>query len=104
MPFTLDANTEACLKVLCSKYAVRRLKLFGSAVGETFDPQRSDLDFLVEFDGPPVDMRLGTQFFGFLDELQALFERRIDLLEEGAIENSHLRKSAQESAVTLYAA
>ena len=35
---------------LCRQFHVRRLDLFGSAAGDDFDPARSDLDFLVEFD------------------------------------------------------
>jgi len=37
------------LAALCAKYRVRQLALFGSALGEEFDPATSDLDFLVEF-------------------------------------------------------
>ena len=59
---------------------------------------------LVEFGEPPAGMRLGTQFFGLLEELQDLFRRPIDLLEESAIENSRLLRTAQAEAVTLYAA
>ena len=99
----LESNGER-LEALCRNYDVRRLSLFGSAVRVDFDPQSSDLDFLVEFGDPPEGMRLGTQFFGFLRELEQLFGRHIDLLEESAIENSRLRKSAQSSAVTVYAA
>lgn len=36
---------------LCRGRRVRRLRLIGSAAGEDFDPERSDVDFLVEF-GP----------------------------------------------------
>lgn len=104
MAFTLDTASQAGLDALCEKYAVRRLKLFGSAAGESFDANRSDLDFLVEF-GPPKDgMRLAVQFFGFAEELEALFGRKVDLLEESAIENSRLKQTAQEQAVTLFAA
>lgn len=48
-------------------------------------------------------MRLGAQFFGFMDELGALFQGPIDLLEESAIENSRLLRNVREGAVTLYA-
>lgn len=48
-------------------------------------------------------MRLSVQHFGFKEELEALLGRKVDLLEEPAIENSHLRKSAEASAVILYA-
>ncbi|GIK32936.1 MAG: hypothetical protein BroJett009_19280 [Armatimonadota bacterium] len=101
---SLDRATSDTLAELCRKYAVRRLKLFGSAVGEGFDPVRSDLDFLVEFDEPPPGMRLGEQFFGLLEGLQEFFQRPIDLLEEPAIENSRLLRNARAGAVTLYAA
>lgn len=99
-----DPATSEALAALCGKYAVRRLKLFGSAAGEGFDPERSDLDFLVEFDDPPQGMRLSTQYFGLLEDMQTLFQRSVDLLEESAIENSRLLRSAQAGAVTLYAA
>jgi predicted nucleotidyltransferase len=37
------------LRELCRTYAVERLEVFGSAADSSFDPQRSDLDFLVTF-------------------------------------------------------
>jgi len=37
------------LSALCRQYGVRRLDVFGSAANGRFDPARSDLDFLVEF-------------------------------------------------------
>lgn len=49
-------------------------------------------------------MRLSAQFFGFLEELEDLFGRRVDLLEESAIENVRLKQSAESSAMILYAA
>jgi len=89
---------------LCKKYAVRRLKLFGSATGSEFNDNKSDLDFLVEFGPPPIGMRPGVQFFEFVDKLEEILKRPVDLLEESAIENSHLRRSVMASAVTVYAA
>ena len=38
------------LRELCRRFHVRRLDLFGSAAGDDFDAERSDLDFLVEFE------------------------------------------------------
>src|SRR3972149_4812325 len=103
MPFEVSQETYTKLQSLCRQYAVRRLRLFGSAAGSEFDATRSDLDFLVEFDAPPAGMRLGTQYFGLLEEMQKLFGRKVDLLETSAIENTRLRKSAEAGAVTLYA-
>ena len=41
------------LDELCRRFHVRRLDLFGSAAGDDFDAERSDLDFLVEFEPTP---------------------------------------------------
>jgi predicted nucleotidyltransferase len=49
-------------------------------------------------------MRLATQFFSLLDDLEELFGRRVDLLEESAVQNSRLQKSIAATSVTLYAA
>ena len=35
------------LEELCRRYHVRRLELFGSAASGEFNPEHSDLDFLV---------------------------------------------------------
>lgn len=44
----IEENYES-LKRLCKKYHVKRFEVFGSALtGEGFDPENSDLDFLVD--------------------------------------------------------
>ena len=45
-------NIEA-LRELAIKHRVERLDLFGSAAREDFDPETSDLDFLVTFEPMP---------------------------------------------------
>ncbi len=37
------------LKALCEQHGVERLALFGSALRDDFDPEKSDLDFSVTF-------------------------------------------------------
>ena len=89
---------------LCRKYGVRSLRLFGSAVREDFNSNSSDLDFLVIFDRPADASGAATQFFGLLDDLESLFGRKVDLLEELAIENPYLKSNVLQEARTLYAA
>ena len=103
MAFVLEERTRSSLENICRKYAVRRIKVFGSALREDFSEESSDLDLLVEFDDPPSGMRPAAQFFGLHEELQDLFTRRVDLLEESAIENVRLKQNALAGAVTLYA-
>jgi uncharacterized protein len=94
---------RAQLDELCRRYRVRRLDLFGSATRDDFDPQRSDLDFLVEFE----DYRLenaSDRYLGLMVDLEDLFGRRIDLVSTKAIENPYFRKEILRTRVPLYAA
>jgi uncharacterized protein len=38
------------MRALCRRFHVRRLDVFGSAARGDFDPEHSDVDFIVEFD------------------------------------------------------
>lgn len=88
---------------LCARYHVRRLELFGSAAGDHFDPNTSDLDFVVEFQDLPAGQHADA-YFGLLEGLQKLFDRPVDLLMTSAIENPYLIESIQATRTTLYAA
>ena len=72
------------LKRLCLTYAVRRLDLFGSASTGMYDPDESDLDFLVEFQ-PAALNAYADAYFGLLEALGRLFGRPVDLVVESAI-------------------
>ena len=91
------------LAALCRKYAVKRLRLFGSAVEGEFDLASSDLDFLVEFN-PPVGMNVFHQFIDLKLELEELFARRVDLVTWKAVKDPVFRERAEETAIELYAA
>lgn len=75
----------------------------GSAATGEFDPETSDLDFLVEFvDKPPGGM--AHAYFGLLDSLSELFDRRVDLVSTRAISNPYFLKSVNESRRPVYVA
>ncbi len=59
---------------LCQTHHVRRLSVFGSAVRDDFDPERSDVDLLVEFasDG---HFRYAPNFFSLQRCLSSLLVR-----------------------------
>ncbi|HEX5501027.1 MAG TPA: nucleotidyltransferase domain-containing protein [Thermomicrobiales bacterium] len=88
---------------LCRRYAVARLEIFGSAVTGTFDTARSGLDFLVAFQPHPSLSRF-EQYFGLWEELQALFDRSVDLVMVDALRNPHFIRSVNASRRLLYAA
>lgn len=88
---------------VCRRFHVRRLELFGSAATGEFDPERSDIDLLVEFvrDAP---QRALDGYFGLKEELEALLGRPIDLVGDSAIVNPYLRSGIDQSRKLVYAA
>ncbi len=59
---------------MCRCYGVERLDLFGSAAkgqGGGFDPEKSDLDFVVSF-VPRTPARLFDRYFGLKEDLEEL--------------------------------
>jgi hypothetical protein len=98
----VEENRKA-LKDLCLKHRVRRLELFGSAADQGFDPESSDLDFLVEFQQLRGN-EYADAYFGLLEDLKALFHREVDLVVESAVKNPYLRQSIDRSRKLLYAA
>lgn len=94
---------EPKLGEVCRSFHVRRLEMFGSALGEEFDPERSDLDFLVEFAPLPAGV-YSDNYFGLLNALEGLFQRRVDLVVGSAIRNPYFREGIERNKALLYAA
>jgi predicted nucleotidyltransferase len=90
MPFDIGKYLGQ-LREFCEQYGVVRLDLFGSAVRDDFNEEHSDPDFLVTFDEPPK-MGYADRYFGLLEDLQKLFNRKVDLVEEKAIKNPYFRR------------
>lgn len=94
---------RAELAELCRRHHVSSLSLFGSAVRDDFDPERSDLDFLVEFEPLPAG-QYANAYFGLLESLSQLFGRPVDLVVASAIRNPYFRQSVERTRTLLYAA
>jgi len=102
LPALIDSH-RAEIADICARFGVRTLELFGSAASGAFDAARSDLDFLVEFDGARPLKPL-EQYFGLKEALEALFARPVDLVEAGASSNRYFLESVNKSRRLLYAA
>ncbi len=97
----IESNLETIAK-LCRRYGVRKLEVFGSILRGDFDPVRSDVDILVEFEA-----NAAASFTNFLDlkeSLESLFGRRVDLVELRAVRNRRLRYHIERSKSAVYAA
>jgi predicted nucleotidyltransferase len=99
----ITKNLKA-IEELCVFYQVQRLELFGSAINDnSFDPQNSDLDFLVEF-RPLRQGEYADTYFGLLEALENLFNRHVDLVMVRAIKNPYFLEAINKSRKVLYAA
>jgi len=93
-------RTPALLDFCRRWYVVERL-LFGSALRDHFGP-RSDVDLLVTFEpGAPISLWDGGPM---LDELRAIFKRKVDLVEKAAIRNPLRRRYMLANTRVLCAA
>jgi predicted nucleotidyltransferase len=101
MPSLIDDNLDEIGR-LCRLHGVRKLEVFGSVLRSDFDPQRSDVDVLVEFES-----RVASSFANFLDfkeALERLLGRPVDLVELHAVRNRRLRRYIEQSKSPVYAA
>jgi len=98
----VEEQTKA-IEDLCRRYHVRRLELFGSAASGAFNPSSSDLDFLVEFEELPPGA-YADAYFGLLEELHGIFQRKVDLLVARSVRNPYLLERIRQSRALLYAA
>jgi predicted nucleotidyltransferase len=88
---------------LCRRFGVERLAAFGSALTDQFDPQRSDVDFLVEFEAAGSVSRFDA-FFGLKEGLEGLLGHSVDLVAPAALENPYFAQSFEDTRQELYAA
>lgn len=90
------------LERVCRRRHVRRMELFGSAAIGSFDPARSDLDFLVSFEDLAVG-EYAEAYFGLLEDLEKLFQRPVDLVAETAFRNPYFQQSVDATRTLVYA-
>lgn len=92
------------IRALCREYGVLRLEAFGSVCTPEFDPERSDVDFLVEY---PEDYDFGpwaSRLTGLQEALANLLGRDVDLIMTRAIRKKYFLQSINETREILSAA
>jgi uncharacterized protein len=86
---------------ICREHSVGRLYAFGSAVSHTFDPSKSDYDFLVSInENDPLER--GEKILSLWEKLELFFDRKIDLVTESSIKNPILKTNIDLTKVILY--
>lgn len=87
---------------LCKKHGIVRIELFGSAATGKFNSETSDLDFIIDLGD--YESGVAVRFFDFVNEMEQLFGRHVDLLTDRSITNPYLRMSVDRSRELIYEA
>ena len=99
----LIAQHSVELAELCRRDHVKRLDVFGSAAVGDFNPETSDIDFLVEF-GESEDISLFQTRRDLTQALESLFNRSVDLVIFANVENPYFRSSVENTREPIFEA
>jgi uncharacterized protein len=88
---------------LCQKMGVRRLRLFGSATEHRALKESSDLDFVVGFSND-TESGISDRFLTLAQELERIFQRKVDLLTERSLRNPIFRQVIDSKGLVIYEA
>jgi predicted nucleotidyltransferase len=90
------------IQQLCREFGVTKLEIFGSAVTDAFDPERSDVDFIVTY---PDDYDFGPwigKLFDMEEQLSLLLDRNVDLVMLSALKNKWFRREAEKTRTVIF--
>lgn len=95
----VERNTDKLIE-LCLNHKVGQLYLFGSALTNQFN-ESSDIDLLVQFNEVDL-MEYFDNYMDFKEQLEALFGRPVDLVENQAIRNPVFRRIIDREKQLIY--
>ncbi len=79
---------------------VRELYVFGSVMSTQLT-EKSDIDFIVDFDA--IDLKLyADNYFNFKFSLQEILKRPVDLIEQKAIKNPYFKQAVNKTRKLVY--
>jgi predicted nucleotidyltransferase len=88
------------IKAICASNKVRSLFAFGSVTNDKFKVD-SDVDMLVDI-AETDPLAYSESYFNLKEQLEALFNRQVDLLEQKAIRNPFLKKEIDQTKILVY--
>ena len=90
------------VETFCKKWKITELSFFGSVLRDDFDVKKSDIDILYLF---ADDVFWGFEIVEMKEELEALFNRRVDFVSKQAIQkskNPYRKKQILDSYEVIY--
>ena len=99
----IESNIKKIIE-LCKIYRVKDLSVFGSILTDRFNEQ-SDVDLLVNFesfDPDSLEFDYVSNYFNLKDSLEELFNRKVDLIEDGEQLNPLFRANVYQNKKLIY--
>ena len=91
---------KSSIQDLCKRHHVISLYLVGSfAKGN--NNEESDVDFLVTFGDVSIE-DFANNFYEFVTALEALLNRKVDLISEKKVSNPYLLQSFNRNRIKIY--
>ena len=99
--FQIKKYRKGLINLCNSNKAVNRLYFFGSVLSPNFNEDTSDVDVLVEVsDLPPKEC--GENLITLWDNLEILFNRKVDLLTENSLRNPFFKREVDQTKKLIY--
>lgn len=83
------------------KYRIKSAYAFGSVCTPDFSDV-SDVDLLIEFEEIADPLILGEYWWNVLEELEAIFNRKVDLITVKSLKNPYFIEEVNEKKEFLY--
>ena len=95
----MSATDHERISEFCRKWKIQELSLFGSVLREDFGSE-SDVDILVSFE--PDAPWSYFEWADMQEELNAIFDRKVDLVEKEGLRNPYRRHAILTSKKVIY--
>lgn len=89
------------VRLLCKKYKVKNLYVFGSVLNDKFNSE-SDIDFLLTFLDDISLEDYTTNYFELHYKFKELFHREIDIITEKMLSNPFFIDSINKNKILVY--
>jgi len=97
----LKQYADGLQAALQNNAAVKKFYLFGSALTPRFDENNSDIDVLVETAEISPEEK-GEYLIALWEDLEKLFNRKVDLLTENSLRNPYLAREIEQTRKLIY--
>ena len=97
----LEQYEDGLKATLQDNAAVKKIYLFGSALTARFDENSSDIDVLVETENISPEEK-GEYLIALWEDLEKLFNRKVDLLTENSLRNPYLAREIEQTRKLIY--